>query len=93
MAFVGLNDSWEQFYQATRRLWRFGQTKPVECHIIIEEREGSVLKNIKRKDEQAKYMIKNMIQETSDFTKLEIQNKIKVNKKLKIKMKLPQWIN
>ena len=93
MVFVGLNDSWEQFYQATRRLWRFGQTKPVECHVIIEEREGSVLKNIKRKDEQAKYMIKNIIQETKDLTKLEIQNKTKVNTKSKIKMELPQWIN
>jgi hypothetical protein len=36
--FVGLNDSFEQFYQAVRRFWRFGQTKPVNCHIISRDR-------------------------------------------------------
>lgn len=70
--FVGLNDSWEQLYQSTRRLWRFGQNKPVEAHIVIEEREGKVLKNIKRKDTQAQHMIQSMVQHTSDLTKHEL---------------------
>lgn len=56
VAFVGLSDSWEAFYQAVRRCWRYGQTKPVNCHLIISEREGAVLKNIKRKEADAQKM-------------------------------------
>src|ERR1035437_2824137 len=38
--FVGVNDSWEQFYQAVRRSWRFGQTRDVHVHIIAASTEG-----------------------------------------------------
>ena len=93
MVFVGLSDSWEQLYQATRRVWRFGQTKHVDVHIIIEEREGKVLENIKRKDKQAKYMVQNMIKYTADIMKVELKNlEKKENKQPKIKMKNPLWI-
>ena len=47
IAFVGVNDSWEQFYQAVRRCWRFGQTQPVDVHIIAASTEGNVLENLK----------------------------------------------
>ena len=53
MAFVGLSDSWEQFYQAIRRCYRFGQTREVNAHLIIADTEGAVLKNIKDKDAAA----------------------------------------
>jgi len=72
-AFIGLSDSWEQFYQAVRRIWRFGQKEKVDIHIFIEEREGSVLKNIRRKDKQAKLMTENMINHTKDFAKIELE--------------------
>jgi hypothetical protein len=94
MAFVGLSDSWEQLYQATRRIWRFGQKKPVEAHIIIEEREGAVLKNIKRKDKQAKHMTKNMVKHMKDLVKYQIQSvaEEKAINRPKIKMEVPHWI-
>lgn len=93
MAFVGLSDSWEQFYQAVRRIWRFGQEKSVEAHIIIEAREGAVLKNIKRKDLQAQYMIRNMVAYTSDIAKREIKGGSKENKDSeKKKMEVPEWM-
>src|SRR3546814_18599821 len=47
--FVGLTDSFEQYYQAIRRFWRFGQSKPVNCHIIAAETEGGTVSNIDRK--------------------------------------------
>jgi hypothetical protein len=50
MAFVGLSDSYEQFYQAVRRCWRFGQKKPVNVYVITAETEGAVVANIKRKE-------------------------------------------
>jgi len=49
-AFVGLSDSFEQFYQAVRRCWRFGQELPVDVEVFTAESEGQVLANIKRKE-------------------------------------------
>ena len=37
VAFVGLSDSWEQYYQAVRRCWRFGQKQPVKVHVITPD--------------------------------------------------------
>lgn len=62
MAFVGLSDSFEQIYQATRRCWRYGQTRPVECYVVTAENEGAVSENIKRKERQAKQMMDGMIE-------------------------------
>ena len=53
MVFVGLSDSWEQYYQAVRRCWRFGQTRPVDIHVVTADTEGAVVKNIQRKERQA----------------------------------------
>lgn len=56
MAFVGLSDSYEALYQATRRCWRFGQERDVEAHIITSEAEGAVLSNVKRKEKDHREM-------------------------------------
>lgn len=60
-AFVGLSDSWEDYYQSIRRFYRFGQQKPVYCHVISAESEGSVVENIKRKDRQNIEMSEQMV--------------------------------
>lgn len=49
MAFVGRSFSYEAWYQAVRRCWRFGQTKPVEAHIIVAEGEDQIGRVIDRK--------------------------------------------
>lgn len=72
MAFVGLNDSWEQFYQAVRRCWRFGQTKTVHVHIIAASTEGNVLDNLKRKDREAEEMAEQMVQNMLDLTRMNL---------------------
>lgn len=61
MAFVGLSDSWEQYYQAMRRCWRFGQKKPVNVYIVAAETEGAVVANIRRKDAQAEAMMSELV--------------------------------
>ncbi len=61
VAFVGLSDSYEQFYQAVRRVWRFGQKHPVDCYIITAETEGAVVANIKRKEADALHMASEMV--------------------------------
>jgi hypothetical protein len=62
MIFVGLSDSYEQQYQATRRCWRFGQERVVQSHIVIGSQEGAVKKNIERKEKLAAEMFANMIE-------------------------------
>ena len=61
MAFVGLSDSFEQFYQAVRRCWRFGQTQEVNAHVITTDIEGAVVRNIERKEQQANEMMAGMV--------------------------------
>lgn len=69
MVFVGLSDSYEAFYQAVRRCWRFGQKNPVNVHIVLSDREGSVLKNIIRKRNDGDEMVRNMIRKTENGLK------------------------
>ena len=53
MAFVGLNDSYEAYYQAVRRCWRFGQTDPVDVHIVVSPLEQQIVENVRRKETEA----------------------------------------
>jgi superfamily II DNA or RNA helicase len=53
MAFVGLGDSYEQYYQAIRRCYRYGQTRVVEAHVILSDLESQIASNIARKERQA----------------------------------------
>lgn len=74
MIFVGLNDSWEQVYQAIRRCWRFGQKRPVKVYYVAADIEGDVVRNLKRKDQQAKEMANSMAEEVSVFQSDEVLN-------------------
>lgn len=62
IAFVGLDDSFEKFYQAVRRCHRFGQKREVHVHIFTAENEGQILMNIKRKEQNHHQMSGNMIE-------------------------------
>lgn len=79
MAFVGLSDSYEQQYQAIRRCWRFGQTQPVDVHVVTAEAEGAVVANIQRKEKQATEMFDNIVRhmavhaEVNRTEKMEMQ--------------------
>lgn len=75
MAFLGLGDSYEQYYQAMRRCWRYGQTSPVSVDIITSEAEMAVLDNVKRKERIALQTAKEVIQAMRDYEVLEIQGK------------------
>lgn len=53
MAFVGLSDSYEAYYQAIRRCYRYGQTRVVHAHVVLSELEGQIATNIARKEREA----------------------------------------
>ncbi len=66
--FVGLSDSWEQVYQAIRRFWRFGQTKPVHVHFVAAETEGAVVANLRRKEADADRMADSMVKHMANLS-------------------------
>jgi len=74
MAFVGVTDSWESYYQAVRRCWRFGQTRPVEAHLFASDREGAVVANLKRKETDALAMADALSGETREAVKLSVRS-------------------
>ena len=73
MAFVGLSDSYEQFYQAVRRCWRFGQKHNVKAHVITADTEGAVVENIRRKERDAERMASNMVQHMHSLNEQNIK--------------------
>lgn len=93
-AFVGLNDSFEQIYQAIRRFYRFGQKKEVYAHFIASEIEGAVVQNIQRKEKQAAHMMDMMIKHMADLSASNIRGAVRdtMNYNPQEKMELPQWI-
>lgn len=54
--------SFEQWYQAIRRCWRFGQKKSVTIDVVTSEGEARVLHNMQRKAEQAEAMFSHLIE-------------------------------
>lgn len=54
--------SHEQFYQSVRRFWRFGQTSPVDVHIVTTEAESAVFNNLKRKEEESSVMFSRIVE-------------------------------
>lgn len=63
MAFVGLSDSYEQYYQAIRRCYRYGQKRVVEAHVIVSELEAQIVQNVKNKEQQAAGLTAELVQE------------------------------
>jgi DNA modification methylase len=72
MAFFGLSDSWETYYQCVRREWRFRQTNPVDVHIILSDAESEIYRNVMRKDAMAKRLREKLIEAMATFEKDEL---------------------
>lgn len=73
MGFVGLDDSFEKFYQAVRRCYRFGQKRSVQVHLFTAENEGQILANLKRKEQQHHEISASMIEHMKDIMNHELQ--------------------
>lgn len=93
MIFVGLSDSYEQYYQAVRRCWRFGQTHPVNVYVIISAKEGCVKENIERKEADAINMRQKMAELTRESVKenLSRTTRIMTIYNPTTPMQLPAW--
>jgi superfamily II DNA or RNA helicase len=94
VAFVGLSHSFEAWYQAIRRTYRFGQKRAVECYMISSDAEGSVVANLKRKQVAAEDMARSMVAEMSEFTRNDIgaTKRDQTEYNPKVPMTIPEWI-
>ena len=94
MIFVGLSDSYEKFYQAVRRCWRFGQENEVNAYIVISALEGVVIENIRRKDKDSETMKQEMLNYTRDsvINNLTETKTIKTEYQPNKRMELPSWM-
>ena len=61
MAFVGLGDSFEQYYQAIRRCYRYGQTEVVYAHIVLSDLETQIADNVRAKERQSSEVTEGLI--------------------------------
>jgi len=77
MAFVGLGDSYEAYYQAIRRCYRFGQTRPVRVHVIVSDAETEIVANVRRKETEAAAMSAFLVEHMAEAERQEIGMTVK----------------
>ena len=93
VAFVGVTDSWEAYYQAVRRCWRFGQKRPVDVHIFASEIEGAVVDNLARKERDAQKMADELSVETHDAMLAEVRGTVRsTNTYNPSAIRMPEWL-
>jgi hypothetical protein len=95
VAFVGLSNSFEAWYQAIRRTWRFGQTRPVQCHLVTSDADGSVRANLERKRMAAEDMANEMLVGMGDIQKATIRALTRESDSYHptTAMRLPAWLS
>lgn len=94
MVFVGLNDSFEQLFQAIRRCWRFGQSRPVNVYLIASDLEGAVVTNLQAKERKYEEMAASMAAHMADICRVNItggRRAVTVYDPNQ-EMKVPQWL-
>lgn len=72
--FVGLSYSFEAYYQAVRRFYRFGQEREVHAYVVTSESEGAVVDSVKAKEARFAEMLSGMISATQELTAQNIQS-------------------
>lgn len=59
--FAGISFSYEAFYQAIRRSWRFGQRRPVQIHVVCADTERAIWTVVERKSGDHEAMKREMV--------------------------------
>jgi hypothetical protein len=73
--------SYEQYYQSIRRFWRFGQTRPVTCDMVISEGQTRVMEALEQKTQKAIELYENLVAHANQdfsFTAKPFSQKIKL---------------
>ena len=72
MMFVGMSDSYESFYQAIRRCWRFGQKHPVNIQVVLSDIERPILENVLAKQLRSWQMAEQLIGHVQQYEQAEL---------------------
>jgi DNA modification methylase len=72
MIFVGLNDSYEMYYQCIRRCWRYGQKRSVYAYVVVTDHEEEIVANVRRKEVEAETLSAKIIQGAREFEMEEL---------------------
>jgi hypothetical protein len=78
--------SYEQYYQAVRRSWRFGQLRPVQVDLVTTEGGINALRNLQRKSDQADRMFESLVAHMRDALAIERSDKYDVP------VEVPAWL-
>lgn len=78
--------SYEQYYQAVRRCWRFGQKRPVIVDLIASEGESNIKDNMRRKAEAADRMFSRLVAHMNEAVT------IRVGQSFNTQMEIPAWL-
>lgn len=89
--FVGLSYSFEMYYQALRRLWRFGQTKEVNAYFVQSPCEKIIAETVNKKEIDHNTMNEHMSK--ANFIHEEQSANVKIWQESKNNITLPSWIN
>lgn len=94
MVFVGLSDSFEAYYQAVRRCWRFGQKRAVDVYIVISDAEGAVKANIERKQAEAQALTRELVKYTKSILQADIHSTSRISESYIATepMQIPKWM-
>lgn len=91
-AYVGLSHSYEQFYQSVRRIYRFGQTKPVNAHIITSTADGPVVQNIKRKEKQSVELFEQIVKHMAIYSDVHAIGRNEMVYDPQMELQVPAWV-
>jgi len=67
MIFFSIDYSYEQYYQGLRRIYRFGQKKPVNIHIVLAETEKQILNSIRAKGDRVDAIFASMCKQINQI--------------------------
>lgn len=79
--------SFEQYYQAVRRCWRFGQSRKVVVDIVHTEGQSKILENLNRKAQQAEFMFANLVAEMNHALSIDGRRTHST------KIEVPAWLS
>lgn len=78
--------SYEQYYQAVRRSWRYGQSRDVVVDIVTTETGHAVMENLQRKARQAETMFERLVAHMNDSLRIE------GGARYESKVSVPSWL-
>lgn len=94
MIFVGVTHSWETYFQAVRRCWRFGQTREVHVYVITSDVEGGVVANLQRKERDADVMARGMVEAMAEVSRAAVHGSRRVTTEYNptTALRVPAWL-